>query len=338
MADNYRKNDIGADTDNSCLPSLSVISPSYNQVTYLKQTMDSVLSQNISDMEYVVIDGGSTDGSAELVRSYEDRLTGWLSERDRGQADAVNKGAAMTHGEVIGWLNSDDLYLSGAAEKALAYLSRHPDVDAVYGDVLSIDGDGHLINVMRFGQYSAEDLMSFRVISQPGVFFRRSAWERAGGLDLSYHYLLDHHLWLRMIMKGKFAYIPEPLAAARFHDAAKNRAHTEDFGKEAYRLADWLLSDPLTSQKAKPIEKHIRGGAAWLDAHYLSDGGEAGKSLRAYAKAFRMFPERVMEDRNRLALTFLMAFNKSAADRVFKNRTGKRLKDFSAYEHFLKEY
>ena len=88
--------------------------------------------------------------------------------------------------------------------------------------------------------------MSFRVISQPGVFFRRSAWERAGGLDLTYHYLLDHHLWLRMTAGGKFDYLPEPLAAARFHAAAKNRAHTEDFGKEAYRLADWLLTDPLT--------------------------------------------------------------------------------------------
>ncbi len=338
MTDKSRKTEFGPDTGNSCLPSLSVITPSYGQAAYLKQTMDSVLSQNIPDMEYVVVDGGSADGSVELIRAYEDRLSGWISERDSGQADAVNKGAAMTHGEIIGWLNSDDLYLSGAAGKALAYLSRHPDVDAVYGDVLSIDGDGRLINVMRFGQYSAEDLMRFRVISQPGVFFRRSAWERAGGLDLSYHYLLDHHLWLRMIMKGKFAYIPEPLAAARFHAAAKNRAHTDDFGKEAYRLSDWLLSDPLTSEKAGPMERQIRGGAAWLDAHYLSDGGEAGKSLKAYAKAFRMYPDRVMEDKNRLALTLLMALNKSAADKVFRNRSEKRLKKLSAYEQYLKEY
>ena len=169
--------------------------------------MDSVLSQDIPGMEYVVMDGGSTDGSTELIRQYAPRLSGWVSEKDRGQADAVNKGAARTHGEVIGWLNSDDLFLPGAARKALGFLADHPDVDAVYGDVLSIDGEGRLINVMRFAPYSAEDLMSFRVISQPGVFFRRSAWERAGGLDLSYSYLLDHHLWLRMIADGKFAYL-----------------------------------------------------------------------------------------------------------------------------------
>ena len=226
---------------------------------------------------------------------------------------------------------------SQTPRKALAFLADHPDVDAVYGDVLSIDGEGRLINVMRFAPYSAEDLMSFRVISQPGVFFRRSAWERAGGLDLSYSYLLDHHLWLRMIADGKFAYLPEPLAAARFHADAKNRAHAGDFGKEAYRLADWMLSDPLTAEKAAPIEKKIRGGAAWLDAHYLSDAGEAGKSLKAYARAFRLYPQRVLEDKNRLALTVLMAVSPSAAERTFRERSAKRLESLSDYRKYLKE-
>ena len=315
--------------------SISVITPSFNQAAYLKQTMDSVLSQNIPDMEYVVIDGGSTDGSVELIRSYENRLNNWVSEKDRGQADAVNKGAARTTGDVIGWLNSDDLYLPGALQKALDYLSSHPDVEAVYGDVISIDGDGKMINVMRFDQYSAEDLMTFRVISQPGVFFRRSAWEKAGGLDLSYHYMLDHHLWLRMISRGKFVYLPEPLAAARFHSAAKNRAHTEDFGKEAYRLANWMLTDPLTADRAKPIEKQIRGGAAWLDAHYLSDGGMPEKSLKAYAKAFRLFPQRVLEDKNRLALTALMRISPKAAEKMFQNRLAKRLENLKDYNNYL---
>lgn len=317
--------------------SLSIVTPSYNQAAFLRQTIESVLSQNIPGMEYVVIDGGSTDGSVELIRSYEDHLSGWVSEKDRGQADAVNKGVNRTHGEVIGWLNSDDLYLPGAANKALAFLAEHPDVDAVYGDVISIDGESKLINVMRFDQYTPEDLMSFRVISQPGVFFRRSAWERAGGLDLSYHYLLDHHLWLRMIIRGKFAYLPEPLAAARFHEAAKNRAHTEDFGKEAYRLADWLLTDPLMAERAKNIEKKIHGGAAWLDAHYLSDGGEAVKSLSAYAKAFCLVPQRVLEDKNRLALTALMAVSPEAAGNVFRKRSAKRIENLKEYNRYLKE-
>ena len=323
--------------DKSADSLISVITPSYNQSAYVKQTMDSVLSQDIPGIEYVVIDGGSTDGSVDLIRSYENRLSGWISEKDRGQADAVNKGVSRTTGDVIGWLNSDDLYLPGAVNKALAYLSAHPEVDAVYGDVISIDGEGKMINVMRFDQYTLEDLMSFRVISQPGVFFRRSAWEKAGGLDLSYHFMLDHHLWLRMASRGKFTYLPEPLAAARFHAEAKNRAHPEDFGKEAYRLANWLLTDPLTAERAKPIEKQIRGGAAWLDAHYLSEGGEPGKSLKAYAKAFSLFPQRVLEDKNRLALTSLMAFSPDAAQKVFNKRLSKRLEGLKEYQQYLND-
>lgn len=317
------------------MPSLSVVTPSYNQAAFLKQTMDSVLSQSIPDMEYIVMDGASTDGSAELIRSYADRLTLWRSERDRGQADAVNKGVAASTGEIIGWLNSDDLYLPGAAGKAMQYLAGHPDVDAVYGDVLSIDAAGKLINVMKFRQYSYEDLMSFHVISQPGVFFRRSAWDRAGGLDLSYHYLLDHRLWLRMFAEAKFVYISEPLAAARYHEGAKNIAHAEDFGKEAVRLADWLLSDPQTSAAARQIEKQIRGGAAWLDAYYLSTAGMAKKSLRAYREAYKLVPERVKEDKNRLLLTLLMLLSPAAAAKLYKNRTAKRLESLKEYEGLL---
>ncbi len=317
------------------LPSLSVITPSFNQAAFLKQTMDSVLRQGIPGMEYIVMDGGSTDGSADLISSYADRLTLWRSERDRGQADGVNKGVAASTGEIIGWLNSDDLYLAGAAEKALTYLAEHPDVDAVYGDVLSIDAAGKLINVMKFRQYTYEELMSFRVISQPGVFFRRSAWDRAGGLDLSYHYLLDHHLWLRMFAEGKFVYLNEPLAAARYHEGAKNIAHAEDFGKEAARLADWLLTDPLTSGKALPIEKEIRGGAAWIDAYYLSTAGMAKKSLAAYRKAYKLAPDRVKEDKNRLILTLLMSVSPSAAEKLYQNRTAKRLESLKEYEELL---
>ncbi len=318
------------------LPTFSVVTPSFNQAAYLRQTMESVLSQDIPGMEYAVMDGGSTDGSAELIESYADRLFSRCSEKDRGQADAVNKGVSRTNGEVVGWLNSDDLFLPGAARKALTFLAEHPDVDAVYGDVLSIDGDGKLMNVMRFEQYTAEDLMTFRVISQPGVFFRRSAWNRAGGLDLSFSYLLDHHLWLRMAASGKFAYLSEPLAAARFHAEAKNRAHAGDFGKEAYRLADWMLSDPLTAAKAAPIERKIRGGAAWLDAHYLSDAGEAGKSLKAYWKAYKLYPERVKEDKNRLLLTMLMSISPKAAGKVFRNRSAKRLESLKDYRKYLR--
>lgn len=313
------------------LPSVSVIMPSYNQAAYLEQSICSVLSQNIPGMEFVIMDGGSKDGSVEIIRRYEDRLAGWVSEKDGGQADAVNKGIACTSGEVIAWLNSDDLLLPGTLEKVLTYFAEHPEMDAVYGDVISIDADGKLFNVMRFAPYTHEDLMTFRIISQPGVFFRRSLWEKSGGLDLSYSYMLDHHLWLRMSALGKFDYIPQPFAAARYHAEAKNRAHTEDFGKESYRLAEELLTDPAT----KGIRNRILGGAAWMDAHYLSDGGMAWKSLKAYAKAFRLYPERVLEDKKRVALTFLMLFSRSAAEKLYADRAAKRAETLKEYEALL---
>lgn len=313
----------------------SVVIPSYNQADYLEQTILSVLAQNMPETEIVVMDGGSTDGSTDVIHRYEDRLSGWVSERDRGQADAVNKGIARTNGEIIAWLNSDDLYIRGTFEKVRRFFETHPDCDAVYGDVLSVDGSGALMNVMRFAPYTIRDLMSFRVISQPGVFFKRSLWEKYGGIDLSYAYLLDHKLWLQMFSHGKFEYLPEPLAAARFHAAAKNRAHTEDFGKEAYRLAEWMLQDPTLGPIAKTMQPGINGGAAWLDAHYLSDGGLPRKSLAAYARAFRSVPGRVLEDRNRVLLTLLMAVSPALSQKVFETRAAARLEGLRSYAQYL---
>lgn len=316
-------------------PILSIVTPSYNQSAYLGKTISSVLSQDYPDLEYFVIDGGSTDRSIEIIRKYESRLSGWVSEEDRGQADAVNKGFARCSGEIFGWINSDDFYLKGAFFSAVDFFNSHPDVDLVYGDVLSLDGIGRMINVMRFADYELRDLMTFRIIGQPAVFFRRSAWEAAGGLDLSYHYLLDHHLWLRIASRGKIAYSPNPWAAARFYPEAKNRAHATDFGKEAYRLTDWMNNDPLLHGLYQRDARKIRGGAAWLDANYLSNGGMAGKSLMSYLKAFFQFPGRVWEDRRRVILTILMAFAPDKAAEIFNRKSESRLEQLKEYQKFL---
>lgn len=316
-------------------PKLSIITPSFNQAAYLEKTITSVLSQNLMDFEYVVIDGESKDNSLEIITKYADQLAGWVSEKDKGQADGINKGAARTSGEIIGWINSDDYYLPGAFKKAVRFFETHPEVDLLYGDVISINGAGEMINVMRFANYSVEDLMTFRVISQPGVFFRRRAWDAAGGMDPAYHFLLDHHLWLRIAAQGKIAYIPEPLAAARFYPEAKNRAHPEAFGKEAYALCDWMAEDPLFSARMKPIENHVRGGAHWLDAHYLSEGGQSALSLKQYRKAFSLFPERVKEDRRRVLLTLFQWASPKASEAIFERQSAKRLKKLQSYQNLL---
>ena len=164
----------------SSSPLVSLVTPSYNQAKYLEDTIRSVLDQGYPNLEYIVVDGASTDGSVDIIRAHEDRLTWWVSEKDRGQAEAINKGLARASGEIIAWLNSDDTYLPGAISSAVKVFDEHPDVVLVYGNMLAIDENGKTINILRYRQLTLEDLLCFQIIGQPAVFFRRNALEKAG--------------------------------------------------------------------------------------------------------------------------------------------------------------
>lgn len=267
--------------------------------------MRSVLEQGYSDLEYFVMDGGSSDGSAAIIERYAGQLSGWVSEKDKGQADAINKGLRQCNGEIVTWLNSDDYYLPGAIVRAVDVFTQHPEAGLVYGNVLSVDANSQPFNLQTFQPYKLDDLMSFRIISQPAVFMRRAVLERAGLLDESYHLLLDHHLWLRMARLAPMMYIPETLAAARYHAEAKNLARTADFGREAYRIVDWLQSDPAFADEFKRHERRIRGGAQRLDAFYLLDGGHYTAALQTYLKAFWNSPKIVLREAHRVLFALL---------------------------------
>ncbi len=284
---------------------VSIVTPSYNQAAYLEQTIQSVLNQGYSDLEYIIIDGGSTDGSQEIIRRYEKYLAYWVSEPDRGQADGINKGFQRATGEIVAWINSDDYYLSGALVSAAHALCEHPEWGMVFGDVLSVDGNGQPLNVMHYDTWGLQELMSFRIIGQPAVFMRRSVLALAGGLDLNYHYLLDHHLWLRLAQHAKIEYIPQIWAAGRFHAAAKNKANAVQFGQEAHRLVDWMRTDPQLKPLFHLNRRKILGGADWLDAYYLSEGEQYRAALRSYGRSLLRTPLRVVRDWRRLAFTLL---------------------------------
>ncbi|MEL7645231.1 MAG: glycosyltransferase family 2 protein [Anaerolineaceae bacterium] len=280
---------------------VSIITPSYNQARYLEQTMRSVLEQDYPRIEYWVIDGGSSDGSVDLIQRYAPRLAGWLSEKDSGQADAVNKGFARATGEYIAWLNSDDLYYPGALAEAVRALEANPAAPFVFSDVESIDGTGKAFNRMRYGEWALADLMRFQIIGQPGVFMRRSALLEAGFLDTSYHYILDHHLWLRLAALGSARYVPGALwAAARTHPGAKNTAQAAGFAPEALRLADWLLADPRFQPIATQIENQIRAGAHRFSAFYLMEADQPKAALAHYARSFRLSPTTALQDWRRI--------------------------------------
>ncbi len=269
---------------------VSIVIPSFNQVSYLETTLLSVLGQDYPRVETIVMDGGSTDGSADVIRSYEKRLAYWVSEKDAGQADAINKGMARARGEIVAWLNSDDYYLPGAVRAALRAFERNPDALLVYGDMLAVDERGQTINSFRFKQLTLEDLLSFQIIGQPAVFMRRAAFERAGGLDLSYHFLLDHHLWIRIAAQGRILHIPQTWAAARYHAEAKNRARASEFGSEAFRILNEVERDANLASAFAKIKRRARASAHRVDARYLLDGDRPAASLAAWTRAFFIYP------------------------------------------------
>jgi glycosyltransferase involved in cell wall biosynthesis len=266
-------------------PLVSVITPSYNQAAYLEQAMRSVLEQGYPALEYLVVDGGSKDGSTAIIKRHSDRLAWWVTEKDRGQADAINKGLRRAKGEIIAWLNSDDLYMPGTVRKAVETFQKHPRAAMVHGDVLAIDGKGDPINLMRYGDWGLRGLMRFQIIGQPAVFMHRSALQKAGFLDLEYHYLLDHQLWLRVAQHGDIAYVPETWAKARYHLQAKNVAHAAEFGAEAYRIVEWMRKQPGLTRIFQEDERKIMAGAHRFNARYLLDGGKNREALCAYKKS-----------------------------------------------------
>lgn len=269
---------------------VSIVTPSFNQARYLEATIRSVLSQDYPRVEYIVIDGASSDGSAEIIKKYENHLAYWVSEKDNGQAEAINKGLAHAKGDILAWLNSDDYYLPDTIPAAVKVFDENPDVVMTYGDMLAVDEYGKTINVLKYKQLTLEDLLCFQIIGQPAVFFRREAYEKISGLDTTFHFLLDHHLWIRIAQQGKILHVPQTWAAARYHAEAKNRAKAAEFGREAFRILDWGKSQPELSSAISSVERRARASAYRVDARYLLDGGQSGSALKAWVRALLIYP------------------------------------------------
>jgi glycosyltransferase involved in cell wall biosynthesis len=212
-------------------PLVSVVTPSYNQGRFIRETIESVLAQDYPRVEYLVVDGGSTDETLAVLRSYGDRLA-WVSEPDRGQADAINKGWRRARGEILAYLNSDDTYLPGAITAAVGGLAEHPRAVAVYGEGYHTDEAGRILARYPTEPFSMPRLAETCFICQPTVFLRRSAVEQVRYLDESRQYCMDYDLWIRVARVGTLHYLPRYLATTRLHPETKTlgqrrQAHAE---------------------------------------------------------------------------------------------------------------
>jgi len=225
-------------------PIVSIVTPSYNQVEFLKETILSVLNQDYPNIEYIIIDGGSTDGSVDIIKKYADRLAYWVSEPDCGQSHAINKGWRLATGDIIAYLNSDDLYTDGAVARAVEALQTHPAAGFVYSDAFFIAGSGAPLGRRKAGPFSPRPVLTTEVfMPQPTLFLRRAVLDRIGLLDESLHLVMDYDLWARLSLHWEGIYLAdEPLAKMRQHAAAKTTSAFNDFPTERRRALDMFFA------------------------------------------------------------------------------------------------
>lgn len=242
---------------------ITIVTPSYNQGTFLAETIESVISQEGNfAIDYIIVDGGSGDNSVSIIRYYDDLLQRgewpvkcqgikyrWISEKDKGQTDALMKGFCRAHGEVCAWLNSDDTYLSGALQAAACFFRDHPDAALMYGDATYCDASGAGIGSYRTAAFDLDRLASANIICQPAAFFRRAAFEAVGGLDETLDFVMDYDLWVRLGKRFTCCYVPQLLATYRLHETSKTVSSDTLYtnGEEALAVTirhfDWA---PLT--------------------------------------------------------------------------------------------
>jgi|AntAceMinimDraft_17_1070374.scaffolds.fasta_scaffold00810_12 glycosyltransferase involved in cell wall biosynthesis len=210
-------------------PKISIVTPSYNQADFLERTILSVLNQNYPNLEYIIIDGGSTDGSVEIIKKYEKYLSYWVSEKDKGQADAINRGFQKSTGSIAGWQNSDDVYAPNVISKTVKYLQRYPSVDLVFSDFCFINEHEEIIQEVRLRPFDRREYLYVSPnITNQTAFWRRELVSKVGGFNVKYKYAMDFDFFVRASEKGCFKYVKGFSGYLRVHAKSKTVTTGED--------------------------------------------------------------------------------------------------------------
>ena len=229
-------------TDNSDVwPKISIVTPSYNQGQYLEETIRSVLLQGYPNLEYIIIDGGSTDGSIEIIKKYERWIAYWVSEPDTGQAAAINKGFKVAGGDILAWLNSDDLYTEGTLHEIGRFFLRNKDIDLVYGGCLKISNEGKILNAEKAATYNFQKLIMHNIIAQPSTFFKNTFFAKSGPLNEKMNYCFDVELWVRGSFLFKYKNHPKFFSKFRYHNDSKTVSQNLLMSKEATEASIGVL-------------------------------------------------------------------------------------------------
>jgi glycosyltransferase involved in cell wall biosynthesis len=278
-------------------PLISIVTPSFNQAEYLGECLESVVGQDYPRLEYIVLDGGSTDSSREVIARHSDRLAYWASEKDRGQAHAVNKGWARARGEILGWLNSDDRLAPGAlGQVARAFRSRR-SAAMIYGDIQEIDAHGRPVHLKHMAGFSVNALLLGKNMGQPGVFITRRAYEALGGLDEQLHFALDFDYFLRAWLAfpaSEMIYSGSLLALSRLWGGTKSTQAASRFGEEYQRVLERTFAQPDLEPQLKELRERSYARAVYFrQARLHFESRRAGEGWRWLMRAARREPQPV---------------------------------------------
>lgn len=244
------------------VPLVSIVTPSYNTAEFIEETILSVKNQTYPNIEHIIMDGGSTDGTVDIIRKYDGTYNmQWISEPDNGQSDAINKGWQQTRGEIIAYLNSDDSYEPEAVATAVEFFSNHPEIGMVYGECHIIDQYGNKTDRCQAKVFNLKEMLCRgNMVPQPATFLRRKVLDEVGFLDTGLHYCMDFDLWLRIALKFKVAYIPQYLANFRRCSGTKSVSEGYKFAFEFKNVIDKMFSTPGLPKGIRDLRRTVYSG------------------------------------------------------------------------------